>query len=225
MVRTFWSHFFIQNRYLNNILCHFSYKCTNCILMKWLLSNSTSKYNSKLPRLILSFLFIYLFLYFCQNSEIQITFLTLLVIHLNLKEGNPDYPGIVPRTIEALFKLVVETNHSFLISFSMLEIYLGNLKDLLTAQPTKATDPMPPRWVCILFCAKLIDFYNKWRSKSYIALLLMLDWLTFITSVVQKLNNFLSTLQILLSSSQGQGKIYLTFIHHFMNSKINYSFI
>ncbi|XP_031249716.1 kinesin-like protein KIN-14T isoform X1 [Pistacia vera] len=60
-------------------------------------------------------------------------------------EGNPDSPGVVPRTIEALFKQVVESNHPFLISFSMLEIYLGNLQDLLTTQPTKATDPMPPR--------------------------------------------------------------------------------
>ncbi|KAL5832412.1 hypothetical protein ACOSQ4_017766 [Xanthoceras sorbifolium] len=60
-------------------------------------------------------------------------------------EGTPDSPGVVPRAIEALFKQAVESNHTFLISFSMLEIYLGNLKDLLFTHPTKATDPLPPR--------------------------------------------------------------------------------
>eukprot|EP00258_Populus_trichocarpa_P000733 XP_002299089.2 kinesin-like protein KIN-14T isoform X1 [Populus trichocarpa] len=59
-------------------------------------------------------------------------------------EGSADTTGIVPRAIEALFKQAVDCNHAFLISFSMLEIYMGNLKDLLVPKPTKATDPMPP---------------------------------------------------------------------------------
>ncbi|KAG6781850.1 hypothetical protein POTOM_014765 [Populus tomentosa] len=59
-------------------------------------------------------------------------------------EGDEDAPGIVPRAMEALFKQAVDSNHAFLISFSMLEIYMGNLKDLLVPKPTKATDPMPP---------------------------------------------------------------------------------
>ncbi|KAH9788945.1 kinesin-like protein KIN-14T [Citrus sinensis] len=59
-------------------------------------------------------------------------------------EGTPDSPGIVPRAIEAIFKQAMESNHAFRISFSMLEIYLGSLKDLLVTQPTKATDPLPP---------------------------------------------------------------------------------
>ncbi|GLT82475.1 hypothetical protein SLE2022_008410 [Rubroshorea leprosula] len=59
-------------------------------------------------------------------------------------EGTPDSPGIVPRAIEALLKQAVDSNHAFLITFSMLEIYLGNLKDLLVPQPTKPTDPLPP---------------------------------------------------------------------------------
>ncbi|KAJ6694566.1 KINESIN-LIKE PROTEIN KLP-3 [Salix koriyanagi] len=60
------------------------------------------------------------------------------------KEGDGDTPGIVPRAMEALFKQAVDSDHAFLISFSMLEIYMGNLKDLLVPKPTKATDPMPP---------------------------------------------------------------------------------
>ncbi|KAJ6325824.1 hypothetical protein OIU78_013011 [Salix suchowensis] len=59
-------------------------------------------------------------------------------------EGDGDTPGIVPRAMEALFKQAVDSDHAFLISFSMLEIYMGNLKDLLVPKPTKATDPMPP---------------------------------------------------------------------------------
>lgn len=55
-----------------------------------------------------------------------------------------DSPGIVPRTIETLFKQALDSNHTFLITFSMLEIYLGNLKDLLVPQATRATDPLPP---------------------------------------------------------------------------------
>ncbi|XP_021891120.1 kinesin-like protein KIN-14T isoform X2 [Carica papaya] len=59
-------------------------------------------------------------------------------------EGTPDSPGIVPRAIEALIKQATDSNHAFLINFSMLEIYLGNLRDLLVTQPTKPTDPLPP---------------------------------------------------------------------------------
>ncbi|XVF47557.1 hypothetical protein PTKIN_Ptkin03bG0118500 [Pterospermum kingtungense] len=59
-------------------------------------------------------------------------------------EGTSDHPGIVPRTIQTLFKQAVDSNHTFLVTFSMLEIYLGNLKDLLVPQPMRATDPLPP---------------------------------------------------------------------------------
>nr|KAJ0199931.1 hypothetical protein LSAT_V11C600319560 [Lactuca sativa] len=52
-------------------------------------------------------------------------------------EGNEDFPGVVPRTIEALFKQASDSNHTYLFSFSMLEIYLGHLKDFLAIQ----TDP------------------------------------------------------------------------------------
>ncbi|XP_071712680.1 kinesin-like protein KIN-14T [Rutidosis leptorrhynchoides] len=59
-------------------------------------------------------------------------------------EGNPDSPGVVPRTIEALFQQAADSNHTYLFSFSMLEIYLGHLKDLLIPQARKTTDPLPP---------------------------------------------------------------------------------
>ncbi|KAK9079004.1 hypothetical protein SSX86_000673 [Deinandra increscens subsp. villosa] len=59
-------------------------------------------------------------------------------------EGTPDCPGVVPRTIEALYKQAADSNHTYLFSFSMLEIYLGQLKDLLIPHARKTTDPMPP---------------------------------------------------------------------------------
>lgn len=70
--------------------------------------------------------------------------INVLVLCPNLQEGTPDSPGIVPRAIEALFEQAVDTTHAFLITFSMLEIYMGNLRDLLVSQPTRPTDPLPP---------------------------------------------------------------------------------
>ncbi|VYS49205.1 unnamed protein product [Arabidopsis thaliana] len=59
-------------------------------------------------------------------------------------EGLPNSPGIVPRAIKGLFKQVEESNHMFTIHFSMLEIYMGNLKDLLLSEATKPISPIPP---------------------------------------------------------------------------------
>uniref|UniRef100_A0A1J3GPA0 Kinesin-like protein KIFC3 n=1 Tax=Noccaea caerulescens TaxID=107243 RepID=A0A1J3GPA0_NOCCA len=59
-------------------------------------------------------------------------------------EGLPESPGIVPRAIKGLFKQVEESNHKFVIKFSMLEIYMGNLRDLLLSQANKPIDPIPP---------------------------------------------------------------------------------
>ncbi|KFK35576.1 hypothetical protein AALP_AA4G008700 [Arabis alpina] len=59
-------------------------------------------------------------------------------------EGTPESPGIVPRAIKGLFKRVEESNHMFVINFSMLEIYMGNLRDLLLSQATKPIGPIPP---------------------------------------------------------------------------------
>ncbi|RWR75752.1 kinesin KP1 isoform X1 [Cinnamomum micranthum f. kanehirae] len=56
-------------------------------------------------------------------------------------EGKPDGPGVIPRAMEALFKQALDTNHKFLFTFSMLEIYMGSLRDLLVPQNAKRTDP------------------------------------------------------------------------------------
>ena len=61
------------------------------------------------------------------------------------QEGLPESPGVVPRAIKGLFKQVEQSNHKFVIKFSMLEIYMGNLRDLLVTQGTKPISPIPPR--------------------------------------------------------------------------------
>ncbi|XP_060179803.1 kinesin-like protein KIN-14B [Lycium barbarum] len=61
-------------------------------------------------------------------------------------EGTEEFPGVVPRVIEALFKHAADSNPAFLFSFSMMEIYMGYLKDLLIphSQTTKSIFPLPP---------------------------------------------------------------------------------
>ncbi|XP_077241196.1 P-loop containing nucleoside triphosphate hydrolases superfamily protein isoform X2 [Tasmannia lanceolata] len=56
-------------------------------------------------------------------------------------EGRPDCPGVVPCSIEALFKQAGDNNHKFIFTFSMLEIYMGSLRDLLVPQKGKLMDP------------------------------------------------------------------------------------
>ncbi|KAF8387918.1 hypothetical protein HHK36_026580 [Tetracentron sinense] len=55
-------------------------------------------------------------------------------------EGTNDQPGIVPRALEELFRLVPgDCSASFTFSMSMLEVYMGSLRDLLAPKPsTKA---------------------------------------------------------------------------------------
>ncbi|KAK2980861.1 hypothetical protein RJ640_003088, partial [Escallonia rubra] len=56
-------------------------------------------------------------------------------------EGSSDCPGVVPRAIKALFEQAADSNHTFIFNFSMLEIYMGYLKDLLIPQTKKAALP------------------------------------------------------------------------------------
>ncbi|KAK1292464.1 hypothetical protein QJS10_CPB17g01519 [Acorus calamus] len=54
-------------------------------------------------------------------------------------EGTSEWPGIVPRTLEELFKKAQTSQHKFLLEFSMLEIYMGILSDLLSPRNRKTT--------------------------------------------------------------------------------------
>ncbi|WOL06812.1 kinesin KP1 isoform X2 [Canna indica] len=60
-------------------------------------------------------------------------------------EGIPSNPGIVPRGIQAIFEQALESNYTFQFSFSMLEIYMGSLRDLLVPRSKKLRAPKAPR--------------------------------------------------------------------------------
>ncbi|XP_072983474.1 kinesin-like protein KIN-14B isoform X3 [Typha latifolia] len=60
-------------------------------------------------------------------------------------EGTPEDPGIVPRGLQALFEQAAESNYKFLFMFSMFEIYMGNLRDLLVLRSNKAKFQKSPR--------------------------------------------------------------------------------
>lgn len=58
-------------------------------------------------------------------------------------EGTPDCPGIVPHMIQELFhQASLDRTVSFTFSFSMLELYMGHLRDLLTSQSTNLSIQM-----------------------------------------------------------------------------------
>ncbi|KAF3326989.1 kinesin KP1 isoform X2 [Carex littledalei] len=58
-------------------------------------------------------------------------------------DGKPHNPGMVPRGIKSMFNQAEERNCEFIFTFSMLEIYMGNLKDLL-APAKKSNFQKPP---------------------------------------------------------------------------------
>ncbi|RYR39035.1 hypothetical protein Ahy_A09g044428 isoform A [Arachis hypogaea] len=59
-------------------------------------------------------------------------------------DGSNEQPGIIPRALEELFRQSsVDNSSSFTFSMSMLEVYMGNLRDLLAPRLcNKAYEPM-----------------------------------------------------------------------------------
>ncbi|MCD7456357.1 Kinesin-like protein KIN-14O [Datura stramonium] len=52
-------------------------------------------------------------------------------------EGNTESPGIIPRVLQELFHLSSsDSSISFTFSISMLEVYLGSIRDLLAPRPS-----------------------------------------------------------------------------------------
>ncbi|KAI9098967.1 hypothetical protein K1719_024734 [Acacia pycnantha] len=58
--------------------------------------------------------------------------------------GTNEHPGIIPRALEELFcQASLENSSSFTFSMSMLEVYMGSLRDLLAPRPCgKAYEPV-----------------------------------------------------------------------------------
>ncbi|GKV07366.1 hypothetical protein SLEP1_g19156 [Rubroshorea leprosula] len=56
-------------------------------------------------------------------------------------DGKNDQPGVVPRALEELFhQTSLDNSSSITFSMSMLEVYMGNLKDLLAAKPVRVNE-------------------------------------------------------------------------------------
>ncbi|RDY08423.1 Kinesin-like protein KIN-14U, partial [Mucuna pruriens] len=52
-------------------------------------------------------------------------------------DGTNEQPGIIPRALEELFRQAsLDNSSSFTFSMSMLEVYMGNLRDLLAPRPS-----------------------------------------------------------------------------------------
>ncbi|KAI5062499.1 hypothetical protein GOP47_0023038 [Adiantum capillus-veneris] len=59
-------------------------------------------------------------------------------------EGSKDSPGIVPRTLDLLFhQSSLDSNKHYDFTFSMLELYMGSLRDLLVPAPRRISDSSP----------------------------------------------------------------------------------
>ncbi|XP_070024744.1 kinesin-like protein KIN-14U isoform X2 [Nicotiana sylvestris] len=59
-------------------------------------------------------------------------------------EGTTESPGIIPRVLQELFHLSsLDSSASFTFSISMLEVYLGSLRDLLAPRPSSRTYTAP----------------------------------------------------------------------------------
>lgn len=79
-----------------------------------------------------------------QQRNISLIFILESIICIIWQDGITHNPGMVPRGIKSMFNQAEERNCEFIFSFSMLEIYMGNLKDLLA--PAKNSNfQKPPR--------------------------------------------------------------------------------
>lgn len=65
---------------------------------------------------------------------------------MNVQDGTNEQPGIIPRALKELFHQASSEGELLTFSMSMLEVYMGSLRDLLVARPTyRAYEPVT-RW-------------------------------------------------------------------------------
>lgn len=64
-----------------------------------------------------------------------------------VQDGTTVEPGIIPRALADLFRQVsLDNSSSFTFSMSMLEVYMGNLRDLLASKPALRANETLARW-------------------------------------------------------------------------------
>lgn len=63
------------------------------------------------------------------------------------QDGTNGQPGIVPRALEELFhQASLDNSSSISFSMSMLEVYMGHLRDLLAPKPICRVYEAPTKW-------------------------------------------------------------------------------
>lgn len=57
---------------------------------------------------------------------------------MDIQDGTNEQPGIVPRALKELFhQASLDGTSSLTFSISMLEVYMGSLRDLLAPRPAR----------------------------------------------------------------------------------------
>jgi hypothetical protein len=66
---------------------------------------------------------------------------------MNLQDGTNEKPGILPRALKELFhQASMNSPYSLTFSMSMLEVYMGNLRDLLVPKPSCRAYEASTKW-------------------------------------------------------------------------------
>lgn len=65
---------------------------------------------------------------------------------MNLQDGTNEQPGIIPRALKELLRQASVEGETLTFSMSMLEIYMGSLRDLLAPKPTSRAYEPVTRW-------------------------------------------------------------------------------
>lgn len=65
---------------------------------------------------------------------------------MNLQDGTNEQPGITPRALKELFRQASSEGETLAFSMSMLEVYMGSLRDLFAPRPTSRVYEPVTRW-------------------------------------------------------------------------------
>lgn len=64
-----------------------------------------------------------------------------------MQDGTNEEPGIIPRALREIFsQAALDNSSSLTFSMSMLEVYMGNLRDLLSPKAAPRAHEAVTRW-------------------------------------------------------------------------------
>lgn len=87
---------------------------------------------------------------------------------MNLQDGTDEKPGILPRALNELFhQASFDNSYSFSFSMSMLEVYMGHVRDLLAPKPLYRAYEVQTRWYYIQPNAQHIFIMQKFACYDF----------------------------------------------------------